>query len=413
MQKPTAISLCRRRSLPVATGLVVSETVEAPDDIPVVRVADTQVAYGRIARVWRDKFDIPVVGVTGSVGKTTTKEMLAATLSPLGPVLKTAASQNNETGVPKALLQMTDAHKAAVIEMGMRGSGQIEYLCDIARPTVGVVTIIGENHIELLGSLDAIADAKGELLASLPADGVAVINADDPYAAYLIGKTAARVMTWGVTSEADYRADDLAHTDDAWRFSVRGVRVEIASASRHDVGNALAALAVAETLGVALPAAAHALAAYTPEDMRMQVLRASGSATVLNDAYNAAPASVRSALHTLTAMRPGQGRRIAFLGDMKELGEHGPQAHWDLSNVIAALGGLHALYAVGALAAQIPGATEYFPDSAAAAQFAERLLTLEPDDVVLVKGSRAMAMERVVEALIGKPEVKKTGADEH
>ena len=128
--------------------------------VAVFQVADTQVAYGKLARWWRDRFDIPVVGVTGSVGKTTVKEMLAAALSPLGPFLKTAASQNNETGVPKALLQLTPEHKAAVIEMGMRGAGQIAYLCGIARPTVGVLTVIGDNHMELLGSRDAIADAK-------------------------------------------------------------------------------------------------------------------------------------------------------------------------------------------------------------------------------------------------------------
>ena len=144
-----------------AGGLIVSQPVVASLDTPVLRVPDTEVAYGLLARFWRDKFAIPVVGVTGSVGKTTVKEMLAAALSPLGQILKTAASQNNETGVPKVLLQLTPQHKAAVIEMGMRGSGQIAYLCGIARPTVGVITTIADNHLELLGSRDAIADAKG------------------------------------------------------------------------------------------------------------------------------------------------------------------------------------------------------------------------------------------------------------
>ena len=180
-----------------AGGLVVSRQVVASLDTPVLRVPDTEVAYGLLARHWRDRFDIPVVGVTGSVGKTTLKEMLAAALSPLGPVLKTAASQNNETGVPKALLQLTADHKAAVIEMGMRGSGQIAYLCGIARPTVGVITVIADNHLELLGSRDAIADAKGELLESLPADGVAVLNAHDPYFSRLKSKTKARVVGYG------------------------------------------------------------------------------------------------------------------------------------------------------------------------------------------------------------------------
>ena len=150
-----------------AAGLVVSQQVVASLDTPVLRVPDTEVAYGLLARHWRDRFAIPVVAVTGSVGKTTVKEMLAAALSPLGPVLKTEASQNNETGVPKALLQLTPEHKAAVVEMGMRGKGQIAYLCGIARPTVGVLTVIADNHLELLGSRDAIADAKGEVAGSL------------------------------------------------------------------------------------------------------------------------------------------------------------------------------------------------------------------------------------------------------
>lgn len=392
-----------------ARGLVVSRRgVTAPVDVARFHVRDTQVAYGQLARWWRDQFDIPVIGVTGSVGKTTTKEMLAAALSPLGPILKTAASQNNETGVPKALLQLNETHKAAVIEMGMRGPAQIVYLCGIARPTVGVITLIGENHIELLGSQDAIADAKGELLDALPATGVAVLNADDVFLPRLRAKTAARVLTYGLADGADFRATRVERTDTGWGFQVRGVPVQITSPSRHDVGNALAALAVADTLGVALPEAARALAAYVPPPMRMQVVETPAGVLVLNDAYNAAPASVRSALQTLTGYE--KRRRIAFLGDMKELGDVGPEAHRALGATIAEFGGLDALYAVGELAALIPGATACFADGTEAARFAREKLSLGPGDVVLVKGSRAMAMERVVEALTeGVPEARAHG----
>jgi len=212
-----------------AGGLVVSQQVVASLDTPVLRVPDTEVAYGLLARHWRDRFDIPVVGVTGSVGKTTLKEMLACTLSPLGPVLKTAASQNNETGVPRALLQLTSEHKAAVIEMGMRGSGQIAYLCGIARPTVGVITVIADNHLELLGSREAIADAKGELMIALSADGLAVLNEDDPYRNRLQAKTKARVVTYG--NAGDYRAENVTSSEDGWRFVVRGVPVELHAAA--------------------------------------------------------------------------------------------------------------------------------------------------------------------------------------
>ena len=383
-----------------AGGLVVSQQVVASLDTPVLRVPDTEVAYGLLARHWRDRFAILVVGVTGSVGKTTLKEMLACTLSPLGPVLKTAASQNNETGVPKALLQLTPEHKTAVIEMGMRGSGQIAYLCGIARPTVGVLTVIADNHLELLGSRDAIADAKGELMAALPADGLAVLNEDDPYRSRLQAKTKARVVTYG--EAGDYRAESITSLEDGWRFLVRGVPVQIASLSRHDIGNALAALAVADALGVPLAEAAHALRLYVPPPMRMEIVKTNSGVTILNDAYNAAPASVKSALETLAAY-PGV-RKIAFLGDMRELGARADEAHRELGTVIADLGGLDALYTVGGLAAQIPNAAQRFPDSEAAARFAREALTLEPGAVVLVKASRAVAMEKVVAALVPSSE---------
>jgi UDP-N-acetylmuramoyl-tripeptide--D-alanyl-D-alanine ligase len=379
-----------------AGGLVVSQQVVASLDTPVLRVPDTEVAYGLLARFWRDRFEIPVVGVTGSVGKTTVKEMLTAALSPLGPILKTAASQNNETGVPKALLQLTSEHKAAVIEMGMRGSGQITYLCGIARPIVGVITVIADNHLELLGSRDAIADAKGELLEALPSDGLAVLNAADPYLPRLQAKTAARVVTYGDTG--DFFAENIFSGEDGWQFTVRGVPVHISTLSRHDIGNALAALAVADTLGVPLEAAALALSAYTPPPMRMEIVKTNSGATILNDAYNAAPASVQSALQTL-ATYPGR-RKIAFLGDMRELGARADEAHRELGLVIDTLGGIDALYTVGGLAALIPGAVQRFADSAEAARFAREALPVGTGDVILIKGSRAVAMEKVVQALV-------------
>lgn len=367
-----------------AAGLVVSQDVSVPKGIAVFRVPNTEVAYGQLARWWRDQFDIPVIGVTGSVGKTTVKEMLAAALSPLGPILKTAASQNNETGVPKALLGLTTEHRAAVIEMGMRGAGQIRYLCGIARPTIGVITVIADNHVELLGSRDAIAAAKGELFASLPKTGLAVLNADDPYSEMMRVLTTARVVSYHGRSEAAV---------------LHGVPITIASPSRHDIGNALAALTVAEALGVPLAEAAQALSQYAPPPMRMEIAKPHWGGTVLNDAYNAAPASMHSALETLIHY-PG-ARKIAFLGDMKELGDVSEKAHRELGAVISNLGGLDALYAVGSLAAVIPGAAAYFPSSAEAAAFAAGM-PVQAGDVVLVKGSRAMAMERIVYALTGR-----------
>ena len=391
-----------------AAGLVVSQTVVASLSTPVLRVPDTQVAYGLLARFWRDRFDIPVVGVTGSVGKTTVKEMLAAVLSPLGSVLKTEASQNNETGVPKALLQLTPDHKAAVVEMGMRGSGQIAYLCGIARPTVGVITVIADNHLELLGSQEAIVNAKAELVISLPPNGLAVLNADDHFWLRLRARAKSKTALYGLgsrqyaTPETRWRpleglwAEDIAQTEHGWRFTVRGVPAEINSLSRHDVGNAVAALTVAEALGVPLDAAAAALRAYVPPPMRMNSVKTAWGGTILNDAYNAAPASVATALQTL-ASAPGR-RKIAFLGDMRELGTRAEAAHQELGAVVADLGGLDALYTVGDLAALIPNAARRFAGSDEAARFASEM-PLAPGDVVLVKGSRAMAMEKIAAAL--------------
>ncbi len=390
-----------------AAALVVSRDVDVPNGVPILRVPDTQAAYGQIARRWRGKFAVPIVGVTGSVGKTTTKEMLAAALSPLGPILKTAASQNNETGVPKTLLQLNQSHQAAVIEMGMRGRGQIAYLSEIACPTVGVITLIGENHLELLGTRAAIADAKGELLEHLPPGGIAVLNRDDPYCGYLRGKTNARTVTYGMDAASDYRAENIAQMSDGWGFAVRGVPMQIQSPSRHDIGNSLAALAVACELGVPLVDAALALGTYIAPPMRMEITQTAWGGTVLNDAYNAAPASMRSALQTLIAM-PG-GRKWAFLGDMKELGALGPDAHKELGAVIDELGGLHALYTVGELAALVPNAAGRFDSSRAAAEAVPRL-PFAPGDVVLVKGSRAIAMEQIALALTSKENASKGNA---
>lgn len=384
-----------------AGGVVVSASTMSTA-VPALIVEDTQVAYGQIARAWRDKFDIPVIGVTGSVGKTTTKEMLAAALSPLGPILKTAASQNNETGVPKALLQLSEEHKAAVVEMGMRGVGQIAYLSGIARPTIGLISLIAENHIELLGSRDAIADAKGELIDALPVDGTAFLNANDPYFPRLAAKTGAKVIGFAVEGAPTYGPIDFLATnprlvDGAWTFDVNGQTVALKSPGRHDVGNAVSAFAVAVTLGVDPADAASALAAYEPPPMRMQIVNAAWGGTVINDAYNAAPASMKSALETLKA-QPGN-RKIAFLGDMKELGDIAVEAHKELGRVIDSLGGIDALYTVGELAANIPNAARRFADSAEADAFAASDLAVDKGDVVLVKGSRAMKMERVANAI--------------
>jgi UDP-N-acetylmuramyl pentapeptide synthase len=355
-----------------AAGAVVARAVPGAA-LPQIVVADTEIAYGQIARSWRRQFAGPVIGITGSVGKTTTKEMTAAALSPLGPIVRTEKS----------------------------GRGQIASLCEIALPVLGAITAIAENHIELLGSVEAIADAKGELFESLPAGGAAVLNVAEPYFLRLRNRTQARLVTVGVERDADFVAAGILSTPDGWRLEVNGAPVLVRSASRHDIANALLAIALAVEAGVSLADATTALSdTYQPPAMRMQVERASGwSGVVLNDAYNAAPASVRSALETLRGF-PGR-RKVAFLGDMKELGDLAIDAHRALGDTLA-IGGIDAVYTVGSLAAEIPGAKGRFASSEEAARFVAATYRPMPDDVVLVKGSRAMAMERVVEALLAK-----------
>jgi len=382
-----------------AVAAVVSRRVEGTT-IPTILVRDTLVAFGEIANKWRKQFSGSVIGITGSVGKTTTKEMTAAALSPLGKVVRTEKSQNNESGVPLTLLRIDSQTAAAVVEMGMRGAGQIDYLCGIAEPDLGAITAIAENHVELLGSVDAIADAKGELLEALPPGGIAVLNVGEAYFSRLRNRTGARVVTVGVEQTADFVARNVQAAADGLLFEVNGISVSLKSASRHDVSNALIALALAVESGVSLADAANALSTeYQPPAMRMQIeTDTAWGGAVLNDVYNAAPASVRSALDTL--VHYSGGRKIAFLGDMKELGDLSAQAHADLGRTIADLGGIDHLYTVGDLAAGIPGATDRFGSSVEAAEFARTEFKPQTGDTILVKGSRAMAMEKVVQALL-------------
>jgi UDP-N-acetylmuramoyl-tripeptide--D-alanyl-D-alanine ligase len=369
-------------------------------------VPDTLAAFGQIARLWREKFDIPVVGVTGSVGKTTTKEMIALALSPLGPVLKSEKNENNEVGVPQTLLRLNETYKACVIEMGMRGRGQIAYLANIARPTIGVITVIGESHIELLGSREAIADAKAELLEALPESGFAVLSSDDPFFGHLHLKTKAQLIATSTLKPRGLHAEEIEPVGEGWRTMVcepDGERAPLVlkSPARHDIANALLAIGVAIAAGVALRDAVNALQSYAPPAMRMESFITRSGAVVLNDSYNASPTSMKSALDTLAGY-PGATRRIAFLGDMKELGDHSVALHQEVADFARSLK-LSALYTVGeAMNEALPEASGHFATSGDAAKFAEHDLSTGPGDVVLVKGSRAMAMELIAEALRNK-----------
>ncbi|MCE5198364.1 MAG: UDP-N-acetylmuramoyl-tripeptide--D-alanyl-D-alanine ligase [Armatimonadota bacterium] len=391
-----------------ASGVVVSRKVEARR--LAIRVEDTLIALGDLAAYYRSKFNPVVIGVTGSVGKTTTREMIAAVVAQRGPVLKSAGNFNNEIGVPLTLLELAPKHTTAVVEMAMRGPGQIEYLARMAKPSIGVITNIHMSHIELLGSMDAIADAKGELLDHLPSDGAAILNADDAYFDYLRSRSNVRVVAFGESMQADIRAVSAGlDSKGCCAFHVKTPRnsfdVRVPVPGEHNIKDALAAIAVGEVLEIPHDFMRDALAGFKPPEKRSNVVPTRRGVVVIDDTYNASPASVNSALKTLAMMEGG--RKIAVLGDMLELGDHALNAHVDTGravkeaglDMLIAVGELGKLIARGAIDAGMPvNLVSEYEDSWQAAR--EIPAKLRERDVVLVKGSRAMKMERIVEGLI-------------
>jgi UDP-N-acetylmuramoyl-tripeptide--D-alanyl-D-alanine ligase len=384
---------------------------KAPADAALIEVPDTLRALQDMAHYTRMKHSgLVVVGVTGTNGKTTTKEMLASILSVRGPVLKNEGNLNNEIGVPLTLLNLNDTHWAAVVEMGTSAPGEIARLAEIAAPGTGIITNIGPGHLETLGSLEGVARAKAELVHALPADGKAILNVDDPYLKDTLGAAGDRAVTFGMAPGAAITASDINETADGVGFQLvtptGDVAVKLPALGSHNVYNALAAAGAAWSLGLTLAEIADGLASYHPAKMRMEVISYAG-ARIINDAYNANPASMAAALNALVSIR--EGRRIAVLGDMLELGPAAKKAHYDVGRLAGAVGyallilvGRHAHDAArGARDAGMPGDNILIvkgPDEAAAV-LAE---WIRPGDHVLVKGSRSMRMERVVEYLMGR-----------
>lgn len=394
-----------------ASGALVSSdhVDDVAGDVPAVVVddpADALLALG----VWvRDTVDPLVIGVTGSNGKTTTKDLIAAAGAGRRLVAN-RGSFNNELGVPLTCCRVEPGTEVLVCELGMRGAGQIAELTGLLRPTIGVVTSIAAVHLELLGSLDAIADAKAELVEGLPPDGVAVLSADDPRVAAMAGRTRARVVTFGQSPAADWRARDVVLDDDARAtftlVSPAGeTAVQVPVPGLHNVGNALAALAATVEAGVDLADAVAGLEQATVSPWRLQLERIDGI-RVLNDAYNANPTSTIAALRTLAHL-PTHGRRLAVLGTMAEIGETSESEHRRVGAAVADLG-IDGLIVVGPHAAAIrAGADAVDPDGAgrrwavddvtgAAALLASKVGS---GDVVLVKASRSAALEGVVTQL--------------
>lgn len=370
----------------------------------VCTVPDTLVAYQSMARAWREKFALPVVAVTGSSGKTTTKEFTSAVLGARNPVLKTEANFNNEIGLPLTLLALRSRHKAAVVEMGMRGLGQIASLALIARPNIAIVTNVGEVHVSELGSVENIAKAKAELVASLESGSTAILNVDDARVAAMAAtvKDGVRVMTYGLSKGAEVRGEGIALDADGVRFMV-SYQKERHSAfvplpGRHNVYNALAAIAAGIAAGLSISSILAGLSAAKRAKMRMEQTKIAG-VTLIDDTYNANPASMHAALETIAGVH--RGRKIAVLGDMLELGSYAEARHREVGKAVACLG-YDALYCYGELSkAMADGAKaeglKTVLHGATHAVLAQAIAAfMQQGDTVLFKGSRGMQMERVL-----------------
>ncbi|MDM5176456.1 UDP-N-acetylmuramoyl-tripeptide--D-alanyl-D-alanine ligase [Massilia sp. DJPM01] len=395
---------------------VVVESLPHGWTLPAIVVPDTLVALGRIAHHWRTQFDLPVIGVTGSNGKTTVKEMIAAILAAGlsdDTRLATRGNLNNEIGVPLTLMRLSAAHKAAVIELGMNHPGEIARLSAIAAPTIGLVNNAQREHQEFMHTVEAVARENGAVLAGLAHDGVAVFPGDDEYTPLWQGIAAGRrTITFGLDAASNvscvHRAADFgSELDVTIRIDGAPLRmfvVRLAAAGLHNVRNALAAIACTVAAGVAPDIVARGLAAFEPVSGRLQRKQAAGGATVIDDTYNANPDSVRAAIDVLAQ---AHAPRILVLGDMGEVGTQGREFHEEIG-AYAAARGIDTVLVTGELTRHMAasGAQHY-------TQFDELLAALDTqlgsksDATVLVKGSRFMKMERVVAHLVGSHNTSK------
>ncbi|MEW6410521.1 MAG: UDP-N-acetylmuramoyl-tripeptide--D-alanyl-D-alanine ligase [Nitrospirota bacterium] len=357
----------------------------------VMTVDDTLSALQKIAHYWRMKFDIPVVAVTGTNGKTTTKEMIASIIKTMMPVLSTEGNLNNHIGVPLTLLRLRESHRIAVIEMGMSNTGEIKRLCEISVPTIGVITNIGPAHLATLGNIENVLKAKMELAESV--SDTLIINADDPYlSSFRLQTSDFRLLTFGFGESADVKAEVLKD-------------IHLSLPGRHNIYNALASYAVAIALGIDIEKIKSGLESFKSVKGRSEILEIKGR-KIINDSYNANPKSMESAIELLLSMK-GNGKAVAVLGDMFELGAAGEDAHKALGSYIADIKKIDIFIAVGTL-------MSIAADKAKEAGMQEDSVLLfgDPEDVaevimnitdkgdtVLVKGSRAMAMERIIERI--------------
>lgn len=373
----------------------------------VIRVPDTTRALGDLARWYRSLFDVPVIGITGSCGKTTVKEMLKHVLGE--NIVASPASYNNQIGVPLTLLQMEADTRAAIVEIGTNAPGEVAHLTGIARPTVGVLTNVEAAHLEGLGSLRGVMEEKSALLAGLPEDGVAIVNGDNYYCREVMEGVDCRLVTFGTWEDADvYGVEPFATADGVGFYLYDRMRFDVPAFGAHNVPNALAAVATALWLGCSPESAREGLARYVAPPMRMS-REVVGDLCLVNDAYNANPRSMEAALRELCG-RPCSGRRVAVLGEMLELGETSREHHEALGRK-AARAKVDRLWAIGAHAEVLVAEAVRLGLPADAVTWHETVedaladdvpFTPEAGDTWLFKASRGLALERVADAVRGE-----------
>jgi len=405
-----------------AAGLLIradaaEKLAAAPEEVPAIGVQDTLRALGDIAGVWRRRCPVPLVAITGSSGKTTTKEMVATIAARTRNILKTEGNLNNRIGLPLTLLKLREEHELVIVEMGTNSPGEIATLAAIAGPDVGLITNIGPAHLEGLGSLTAIREEKGSLFEVMAGRGTAIINHDDPAIGLLAGRWRGKGITFGLGPGAEVAGRQIEPAGpEGVRFHLVidgiGATVFLAAAGEHNVINALAAAAASWALGFDLHEIAAGLAAFRPVPGRTEIRRLENGAFLMIDAYNANPASVREALKTLQGLRES-GDAIAILGDMLELGERSEALHQEIGTLLADAnihdlflrGSLTKALAAGAIRRGFPAERiTFFEDP-------EKVVSslrsrLKKGDWILIKGSRKMKMEAVAEEIIAAFDLK-------
>lgn len=397
-----------------APAIVISEkiypgTIPSIDSIGVVLVPDTIKAYQSIARFHRRRFQIPVVAITGTNGKSTTKEMTASILSRRYRTVRNEGNYNNHIGVPMTLLSLSEGDQVLVTEMGMNAPGEIATLCGIAEPTIGVVTNVSMGHLEGLGSIGAIRKTKGELIHYLDGRGMAILNADDKNVISMAEGFEGRVVTFGIKEKGDIKAEDIRSLGGRYSFTLKvgeeSIGVGLKSIGYHDIYNALAAASVGAALGIGLDEIGQGLAYCTHLAMRMEVINI-GGVEVINDAYNANPASMNMAIDTLQDIN-SKGKKVLVVGDMLELGGEAVNAHREIGKRVAVSKGIDRFYTYGKLAALV---AESAIDSGMEADLVissnshKDIVSsldsyLKEGDILLVKGSRGNRLEEIIRGL--------------